>query len=94
MYRIGYYFEYLGLFLLIPYLLTLSRRITGRVIIAALCVVVMFGVWYRRVAVYNWAYLYPYRSDILHISVINEKNCLHNNISNLLTKEDMDDDLG
>ena len=70
MYRFGYYFNFLALFLLIPNLPLVTKDKLGRILIAGACVILLFGVLYRRVAISNWANMFPYRSDVLHISQI------------------------
>lgn len=68
LYRFGYYFDFMALFLLIPNLPLITKAKLGRMLIAGACVALLFGVWYRRVVLSNWANMSPYRSDVLHIS--------------------------
>ena len=73
LYRMGYYFEYLGLFLLVPNLPLLTKDTLKRIGICLVCIVLLSSVVFRRIAVHNWANMYPYRSDILHLSLDDDK---------------------
>ena len=81
-YRLGYYFEILGLFLLIPNLPLITKNTSKRILIAATSVAVLFSLFWYRMVIHNWANMVPYRSDILHISLnentetISDKNKL------------------
>ena len=67
-YRLGYYFETLGLFLLTPNLPLITKNTTKRILIAAISIVVLFSLFWYRMVIHNWANMVPYRSDILNIS--------------------------
>ena len=68
-YRFGYYFEILGLFLLVPNLPLIAKSTTKRIAIASASVAILFSLFWYRMIVHNWANMIPYRSDILHISL-------------------------
>lgn len=68
-YRFGYYFEILGLFLLIPNLPLITKDNTKRFLIASASVLVLFSLFWYRMIVHDWANMVPYQSDVLHISL-------------------------
>lgn len=90
-YRFGYYFEILGLFLLIPNLPLLTKDTTKRFLIASAAVAVLFSLFWYRMAIHNWSHMVPYRSDILHIS-LNIDSETNNRENSLAVMNQVDED--
>ena len=90
-YRFGYYFEILGLFLLIPNLHLLTKDTTKRFLVASAAVAVLFSLFWYRMAIHNWSHMVPYRSDILHIS-LNIDSETNNRENSLAVMNQVDED--
>ena len=91
-YRIGWPFEYLGLFLLVSNLPAITSKVTRKALITVGCIGVLFLSWSYKLVVQQWSNLYPYKSDILHISrQIDIENTMLNNSLAVIPKESNDD---